>query len=278
VIDGTGLTGSGVTLRNSSSRVTVEGLTIRNFLGDGDNQRFGILVVQSGNVTLRENTIESAAWQGISAVKCSDGLIEGNTIRGSVDSGIEADDGHNMSISRNILAECGFGIALGGGDHNTLSDNKVAQTINNGIWVAGSSNNLITRNVIDGTIVEADGVILFDGSRDNVVSSNTLTGAGGAGILVTNGSNGNTLVNNLIFENTMDGICVDGSHGTKMMSNTITDSGQCGVVVRADSNNNQVLSNAISGSGNVDLYWDQSGTGNHWANNSYATSDPETLP
>ena len=74
-----------------------------------------------------------------------------------------------------------------------------------------------------------------------------------------------------------EGIMMDGVTGALVVGNEIKDSGDLGIALIDYSSNNLIARNEVTNSGTFDLFWDGTGTGNHWLKNVYTTSYPPNL-
>ncbi len=159
-----------------------------NSIGDVDGGS-GVSVEYSDNVIVRDNEIEDVGFCGVfvrgqytyyNYYLSTSGLeVRGNTIRGTSDPFSGA-------------------IELRGVSAGTVDGNTIADAGGTGIRLNGITATTISNNVIDGTTF--DGIHLFNDqtSGDNVISGNTVGGAGtegiqndaspGAGTTITNNS------------------------------------------------------------------------------------------
>jgi parallel beta-helix repeat protein len=108
-----------------------------------------------------------------------------------------------------------------------------------------------------------------------VISNNVLLGGVSPGIYVVGGPG---VVSGNVVPGTYIGVWVDYANGISVLGNVIKNSAEYGIAVTDGSSYNTVAFNVVKGSGAYDLYWDGTGTGNHWTGNVYKTSSPATLP
>ncbi len=155
--------------------------------GSGDNIR----VVGGDSGTIQNNLIGFAGGNGIELKGTSNSwTISGNEIRGngvasSILNGIEITDGTGNSLTANLLISnygAGIDLASDAADSNTLT------------------NNTASGNGVGGGTVETPGVRINAGDS-NTLSKNILTANFGAGVLVANGSDANTITQNSIYLN-----------------------------------------------------------------------------
>jgi parallel beta-helix repeat protein len=91
----------------------------------------------------------------------------------------------------------GNGIVLKGVQKLTLLDNKIAWNTSNGIIITdGSHDNILTRNMIYDN--GGDGILVTNNSVRNNLRGNVITGNGGKGIRLTNG--GNQMIDTPVIE------------------------------------------------------------------------------
>ena len=107
-----------------------------------------------------------------------------------------------------------------------------------------------------------------------VVSQNTILGGGAAGVYVEGGPgvvSGNTILGSYV------GVNLNSSNGVHVTGNAIKDSALWGIALTNGSSDSVVAHNFVTGSGEYDLYWDETGTGNVWFGNVCQTSSPPGL-
>jgi hypothetical protein len=83
---------------------------------------------------------------------------------------------------------------------------------------------------------------------------------------------GNAVLGNIV------GVGLYSVPSASVVGNVITNSATYGIDVVAGSSGSTIAYNYVKNSGLYDLYWDQTGTGDHWYGNIYATSSPAPLP
>jgi hypothetical protein len=106
------------------------------------------------------------------------------------------------------------------------------------------------------------------------VSKNTILGGGAAGIYVVGGPgvvSGNTIRGSYV------GVNLNATDGVHVTGNLIKNSAWWGIALTNGSSDNVVAHNFVTGSGEYDLYWDETGTGNVWFGNMCQTSSPSGL-
>jgi len=106
------------------------------------------------------------------------------------------------------------------------------------------------------------------------VSKNTFLGGGAAGVYVDGGPgvvSGNVILGSYV------GVNLNATDGVHVTGNLITNSAWWGIGLTNGSSDNVVAHNIVTGSGEYDLYWDTTGTGNVWFGNVCQTSSPSGL-
>lgn len=202
IITGTGLagTGSGITLNNGVTNVTIKDLTVQNFAGSSPNSYAGIFAVGGNDNLTIDNTIikDNLGGSGFYANgPINNVLIDGNTVSGHTNvagaaRGIVIWNGlkSNITITDNEVFGnncCGIELQDGTATGVTITGNNVHDNADNGIGVTG-----------------------MQGPGANTVSGNTVTNNGRFGIEIKNpngsGLNsgaGSILVNNNIVNRTV---------------------------------------------------------------------------
>lgn len=211
----------------------------------------------------------------VAGVKIVENRIESNGTT------IALNDAENCSIESNILVtkQDGVnykdknGLTLNDCDNIKITDNYISGSARNGASVTDSSGNTLENNTIEN--VGMNGINIYNGSENNIASSNSVNSAkkhgiavaanssaviksnsiskaGDTGILIYNGSKGECS-GNKVKNAVGHGIVFSKNASGKAASNTVSGAGKHGVLVTdhcgsvALSNNK--ISNSISGSG-----------------------------
>jgi len=106
------------------------------------------------------------------------------------------------------------------------------------------------------------------------VSQNTILDGGAAGVYVDGGPgvvSGNTILGSYV------GVNLNSTDSVHVTGNVIKNSAWWGIALTNASSYNVVAFNLVKGSGQYDLYWDGTGTGNVWFGNMCKTSSPPGL-
>jgi len=121
--------------------------------------------------------------------------------------------------------------------------------------------------------------------KSTLISSNNIAGGGSDGIYLNGGPG--AIVGNTIT-GAYDAVSLDVASGVHVAGNVIRNSVNNGINVTSinyagssstsPSSHDFIVGNFVHNSGSYDLYWDGSGTNNHWCGNVYKTSSPSVLP
>jgi parallel beta-helix repeat protein len=200
----------------------------------------------------------------------------------------------SQNVARNVMFQYGLYV-INGYPINTHLPCELPSTLvvtDNDFEVTGFANFATTYNsprhgcswslsaVFSGNTVRADPTSyggIFIGWMNSTVIGNKVLGTdllGSAGVYIQAGSSvvlGNEIVGSDL------GVVLDGATGTVVVGNVIKDSQELGIALIDSASNNAVVRNQVTNSGTFDLFWDGTGTGNHWLKNVYTTSYPPNL-
>ncbi len=206
---------------------------------------------------------------GIRLNDTTDAQVFGNTTKRQA-IGIDVQHSHNVIVRANVASNnSAWGINLLQTQASQVISNTVADNIRQCTWGAG----------VIGEGCDAGGIILQDGSSDNVIASNTVTGRNGNGVFIKahalpcgdrNTISGNTIsgalynsielgfcVGNKISYNTLrdglDGIWLGFAHDTEIRDNIIVNMRNHGII-SSNSHNITVSGNQITNS-NEGIYF-----------------------
>lgn len=259
------VTGSGNTIINSSiTRNGQAGIEIRGSNNTiqlnriNANDDCGILVYGDGNIiegneilenshdgmegsasTISWNNISMSPGAGIELLNMSRwNVVEGNTIYGNIECGIEVIESYENNISGNSLKGNGFGIKTERAANNLISSNRVTDGMEDGILISDESRcnvvreNNASRNLGAGVRVEGskDNMILGNSVHGNAVGidlsrseNNTVRGnramMNGMGIHLDIYSTGNTLYHNAMIDNRQSASDSSVHYGRNMWDN-----------------------------------------------------------
>jgi parallel beta-helix repeat protein len=279
ILDGAGLAGAlGIDVRPAApssglADFTLVGLSVQNYA------RTGVILRNVSNYNLLSTQYRNNVEYGLFPIRSTNGVIEGNSVSGSNDSGIYIGQSTAAIIRNNMAFDNTIGIEL---------ENSI------GISVLGNS---VERNTVGVFGVVLPGLSIPASER----------------LVVT----GNTIFNNGRFNPVTDptevisrlpygvGLLFLSTDMTTVSGNMITDNGSIGIGLlslpadlasldpRVDPNPdyNRFFDNLVVGNGTnpdpklgllglppVDILWDGTGTRNAWLNNEFGTSYPEDLP
>lgn len=280
VLQGTGTAGTyGIYLYNVTN-----GQLYNNTISDFDS---GIFIDTSSWIKVTSNEILANINAGIYLKSSNYNTVSSNVIFNNGNYGIFFQNSSNNVVDKNEVYLTGFTyVPL----LMTMSTKKVNVLIGSGILIDPSINNTISNNIIynnleSGVILEYTNVSLVTGnsiydnqvngiefynSNYNSLASNLIFGNGntvtpyyskpnglnvliGSGILI-DPSYSNTLQNNVIYQNTNDGISLLSSNFTIITDNKIVSNGVNGLEL-TNSGDNSITKNNVSYNGNVNAYY-----------------------
>ena len=173
----------------------------------------------------------------------------------------------NITVKNLQIRYFDVGIHLSNCSHALIESNFILNNYE-GIRINGGFNNSIIKNRIENSSNNA--VSVFFNTRQNQISENTIT-KNWVGVLFHLYSEGNTLSNNIITENTGIGVWLDGGSNNKIIQNNITDNTR-GVFSTSTINSTVHHNNFVNNTFQVDIYgndpvigtWDNGSEGNYW--------------
>ncbi len=195
-----------------------------NNFDDVDNRRFGIFLglVEGGGIRLNQS-------QHV--------RIENNTVNHEA-IGIDIRDSSDVTIRYNTATyNSAWGINLLNTSHSTVSNNTLRDNIRYCVWGDGTV----------GRGCDAGGIILQDGSSNNVIRDNTVAGENGNGIFIkahgVRCGDYNRIENNKIVDAVYNAIEFSFCKGNQIIGNEIT--GSYDAVWFGFSTNTEVRNNVI---------------------------------
>lgn len=188
----------------------VNGTVVRNnSASDGFN---GLYSGVSEGITISDNEFRDCNY-GVHLGWTEGALVSGNTIERCESYGIILTFSGNASISGNDVRECGIGLHLMYSDSSDVRGNTIGDCTE-AVNSTASCDGTIDDNVLS---TSDNGLVLFDGSDDNVITNNTVKGNFKG--MSLNGSQGNRIEGNSILSNG-DGVYMDtGSDENEIFSN-----------------------------------------------------------
>lgn len=252
VLDGQGHKVNGVneTQFSTGIRVSANNVTVKNF-GNVTGWREGILLVESNNNTIIDNTANNNNRTGIQLGASDDNELTDNT----------ANNNGNT------------GIVLTGSLRNDLTDNKANNNGGGfgnmlgtyGIWIQGGSN--------------------FNNLTDNVARDNS-GGEESAGIYIGSQQqvSNNTLVDNEATGDQTYGIYLMQADDNELRDNTANENNQAGIYLTFDSSDNDLIDNianrngkgALTGPGIYGIWLDDESNDNTLTGNEAFDNGPRT--
>ena len=183
-----------------------------------------VLLGNVTGVTVQGQTLWNAST-GVEAGFSSGLKILGNTVSANMGEGISLYHSPANEISGNDVSRGEIGVVLWLSDGNTVANNNLSRNLI-GIWIVASSRSIVRNNTLSAN--NGSGIGFVPPGTDNQVANNTATGntfgiytlgMGGVGmtgnVLSNNmhgilGGNGDTILENTAFSNTVNGIEVEG--------------------------------------------------------------------
>jgi len=221
----------------------------------------GIRVYSDFN-KIANNTFEGNDLSAIGLLNSSNNQILNNTIKGvPYGYGMILFNSHNNNIEANDLLSNDWGISLQRSDSNTINENDIRESVNDGIWAVNCNYTFITENVISRNGIESE----FEGNGKgislvgsmNLVANNVISFNRDAGISLRSifweycsepPCGAEESYENLIIDNRIEGNGRDGVHLYKtwknnIIDNNITENHGKGINLEESSNNTIDLNN-----------------------------------
>ena len=245
-----------ITIQNqniSQTSVGIELLNTTNCLIKGNNilkSRIGIFLTDysSDNIILGNNISSKHYGYGMVLSYSNSNILMGNNISSNSFCGLKIYCSNYNSITENIINAHDWGIYLGSGIYNIISNNTIyASSFMYGFWIDASSDNIISENTIncrlgDGLYIEAD-------SNRNIIFQNTIVSNGHNGIYfygIWKGCEDNEISENIISSNDENGILIYNCDKNTVIGNVINSNGEHGILVSQYSNYTVIRGNNIS--------------------------------
>jgi parallel beta-helix repeat protein len=259
-----------VTPWNTTGHTNITNSHISNLGFNNTRDTWGISYY-SGAGSIVENNTLSANYRSLHfGQNVSDISVVNNKIDSSVQSGLNLFRPSKIHIANNkienngehgiaCLEDCGFifikdneisgnrrdGINL---DQNTsnsiLIDNLLYNNNRSGIAIWNSSDNIITRNVINN---DKYGITIARNAHNNTVGQNTINKSSVNGLQLQTNSSKNNILENHMWHSGAGGISLSDSKNNVFLNNTVTNNSNYGIRFQNASNNllaeNKVLTN-----------------------------------
>lgn len=276
VLDGAGLGNNGIRVASAIAGETLDGfvldgLTIQNY------PRNGVVLVQVNNYGIANGIYKNNARYAIFPIRSDNGVVEGNQTSGSEDSGIYIGQSRFTVVRNNICFNNTVGIEI----ENTTDVQAVANLVrDNSVGIAAFVLPGLNVKVLQDILIERNTVT--NNNRPNLITDpNDVLSLvpDGMGIFILGGDR-ITVRNNRVVNSNSIGIGVASVPQALAERDPNIDPAPDTVLVTS---NNVLHSGSdpderIAPLPGVDLAWDLTGSGNHWANNVYQTSFPPQLP
>ncbi|MBD3185984.1 hypothetical protein GF325_04065 [Candidatus Bathyarchaeota archaeon] len=231
---------------------------------------YGIYLENFENMTIEANEVSnttSPSNPGVFVNESPNATITGNFIHQNYNHGLRVQDSPSSILFGNEMWENGFnGVYLRNSPGSNLTGNHVYNSISDGIYVTDTSGIRLHDNIVEFT--GGNGITIRVSFNcilvNNTVNNNSGSGfnlrnvdnctirdsrafghVSSVGILITENSNNNSVINNTIYDN-QRGIAIHQGSDSNVVShgNRIYNNSQSGIVVD-ESRNNLVLNNTI---------------------------------
>ncbi|MGV8171150.1 MAG: BspA family leucine-rich repeat surface protein [Candidatus Woesearchaeota archaeon] len=207
------------------------------------------VVVKNCNVVIGNTSVDAPYRWAILYENVYSGIIENNTIKANITSGIHlGQDSRNVLVRGNVILESSDAIEIYSGAMENISIiNNTAYGSMSCVYFGVVNNSLIENNTLLSYTTGAPfGTIQLSYAFNIRVVGNRLIALSGPTIYADDSSN-NTFINNLGISNTSDGLSFSGDNNTIINCTGISDSGS-GIGLSGD-NNLLINSTGISNSG-----------------------------
>jgi parallel beta-helix repeat protein len=226
--------GGNVIQGNTFSNAVDQGIIMGSFTGSPFGNTYASNVVSSMNIgigmwgahnnDILDNEVQVPAWvwTAVAVGSGSSGnLVSGNEVTGG-DNGINVDSAHGNVVEKNDVSGSNRGINLWQANENQVLGNSILGgefSINLG----DSHGNLVSGNEVTGSAHQS--IVLNNGSSDNDVEANKLSG-GNDGVFVWTQAHNNRITGNEISGAAYNGVGMgDGAHDNVVSGNVISSCG-----------------------------------------------------
>jgi len=292
---------------NILSKKTSDGIrlnTLENSILEGntlnDNNRYGIMIVDSESLTITANTaalnlmgvyvadsdfclisgnsVNESDAHGIYVSSSDNNTIEDNTVQYSVLSGVFLDNSEDTLIYKNSLSHNNEnGIELTSSDNITILDNEAFNNTENGINVFSSDENRLETNDLHQN--GENGIQLISGSQQNILTGNIASFNNLSGIALELNSHNNLIYDNIASNNKHHGFYISGSNNNFITLNFANDNTLNGIQLLL-SDRNRITSNTVHNNVNgTNLVSSDDNVifGNNLANNIYCYNETNSF-
>ncbi len=269
--DVTGCLGEGIAIGAPNIVLDLNGHTVASGLllepGEEDNLTPGI---RNGypNVEIRNGTVTNYGYGVLLGPGSVNSDVHHMTLTRNALTGVQlfdADNGRLGSTVRDSVFDSNgeTGLQLMSGTEGSLIEDNYFISNGMSIHLFDSHRNVIRNNTISGIILDPAldsdaGIVLENGSRQNVVENNDISDTGDAGVVIHQGSHGNTVRGGVLVRNGDAGVIVSDSDRIEVD----------GVLAHQQSDGGVVLSNSSNSVvKNSDLRYNPSGVDAGGTNN-----------
>jgi len=260
VLDGKGRMIDGVYNKSSKYGILVvnaTNVTIRNTKIQ-EWYRYGIYLNDSDSNTIYNNTIQNNSKYGIYFKYSDNNTIYGNTIQNNDWEGIYLDDSDNNTIYGNMIQNNGDdGIDFDDSDNNTIYGNMIQNNNQYGIYFYYSYSNTIYGNTVQNNSYQG---MCFSYSVNNTIYGNTIQNNSYQGMRFYF-SGKNTIYGNTV-QNNKGGIVIYQSDNNTIYGNTIQNNKDYGIYSKNSDNNKIYLNNFID---NTHQYTEEASAGRFYS-------------
>lgn len=268
------ITGSGVVFKDNrvakgdlgmliegTHGVVLEGNTIYDHAGDG------LVVRDAWDIRLQENELRGNGGLGALVERVRDLVVERNAIAFNGPGGLWLKETERGQLGENAVRDNGLiGIALESSSEIQLKDNTLLSN-EAGVLLLGASSNTVTGNEIRHQ--RSVGLILKNGSQDNVIEKNTIQGTqgrGATGIRLSGAVRSNRFLENRVSESAVGLVLIANGSGAPSNNvferNEIARSDGAGVRLEPGAERNRFSANEIydnleagmTSGGNANIY------------------------
>lgn len=213
----------------------------------------GIYFLSSSNSTLENNygsTIGSAYGGIMIYLNSNNNVLINNTGTSSSSVGIYINSANYVNLTNNTgISDTSYGIEVSSGNFGYLVGNngsclRGTTSTDSGIYLIGSSNNIILNNIgyLNSTNSNKGGIAITSSSNNNIITGNNGTAINTASGIAIAGIN-NTVTNNTGYSKAWIGVSIAPSTNSTYINNNGTSNSYVGVYMQGGSGGNNLTSN-----------------------------------
>ena len=205
----------------------------------------GIKVYSDFN-KIANNTFVGNDLTAIGLMNASNNQIIGNTIKDvSFGYAMNLYNSHANNIEKNTIVQNDWGIELQRSDSNTITENEICESANDGIWAVNSNYTMITENIISRNGIESK----YEGNGKGI----SLVGSEGliANNVISFNRDHGIYIQSIFWEYCSEPPCgAEESYENLVIGNRIQGNGRDGVRLEKTWRNNVIDNNITSNHGN----------------------------